>query len=242
MANVRNHHRETSAWKTESVIGEVRKMIEIKKKYLERGVENEHVFISPVNSKGAPASVSTIPGHDCPNCKSCLRDCYDLRHDTIMMTVKRTRARNSAIFEADPIRFFDEISCFCRTQTSFRYNVGGDIKNALYFEQVVRVCKENPHCRFHIFTKNDRVVNEWIANNGGSKNCLPENLVLRLSEWVGKNTKNHYGLNLCSVFSKDEFIEVHDNEAICSGNCTNCFVHTTGCFNININRIYIQKH
>lgn len=237
MGKIRNHHSESKSWNIESVIREIKAMLALKKQYMEH-IDDYHVFISPINSKGAPNSVSTIPGANCPNCLHCLRDCYDLRHDTIMETVKKTRARNAAILECDPERFFREISGACKAFDRFRWYVGGDVDSMTTFCGIVRVAIENPHCLFHLFTKNHKVVNKWIDENGD----IPSNLHLRLSEWVGMKTVNPHNLNLCSVFSKNDFFEVHEHEAVCTGNCTECAIHTTGCFNRDIKRVWIAKH
>lgn len=241
-------------WNVQSVIRLVKSGIEMKKEFL-TCVDSLHVFVAPVNRKGAPPSVSLIPGHDCPDCKFCLKSCYDLKHDVIHPDVMRKRAINSAILEADPDRFFREVSGHCKSLDRMRWCVGGDVKSMRMFEGIIQVAIENPHCAFHLFTKNNRVVNEWLmlVNNNPStaytdpyeqhyKNALPKNLHLRLSEWPNRQTDNPYGLNLCAVYNPDEFFEVHDGEAICSGNCTVCGIHSTGCFDKKIKRVWIAKH
>ena len=224
-------------WNLQAVITLIKKAIAIKEEAL-ADISKYHVFVAPTNRKGAPCSVSTIPGHNCPNCKFCIRSCYAIRHCIINPGCMKRAAENSAILQADPERFFREVSGTCKSLDKFRWFVSGDVDSIRTFEGIIQVAIENPHCRFHLFTKNHKVINHWLDIG----NKIPSNLHLRLSEWPGMPTHNPYNLNLCSIYDADEFFEVHDGEAICSGNCTDCSIHNTGCFDRNIKRVWIAKH
>ena len=226
-------------------------MVDEKNRLIESGeVHNLHVYLSQPNSKGAPHSVSTIPVADCPNCSACSKQCYDLRHDCRNLSVCMTRARNSAILEVDPERFFEEINAYCKTLDKFRYNVGGDVKDVDYFDHVVQIARNNPHCKFHIFTKNYDAVNEWISSevsnplceNWKERDCMPSNINLRFSTWPGLDMYNPYGINTAEVVFEDEFVVTKPYSAICSGNCTQCAIHNKDCFDKHIKTIYLPVH
>lgn len=224
-------------WNLQSVIKIIKRAIELKDEF-KKDIKNVHVYISPINRKGAPDSVSTIPGNKCPNCKMCLCSCYALRHVLIKPNSMIRTAANTALLEADPDRFFREISGRCKSLDKYRWFVSGDVDSMRTFEGIIWVAEDNPHCQFHLFTKNYKVVNKWLDR--GLK--LPENIHLRLSEWPQLPIQNPYNLNVCSVFDPDRFFEVHDSEAICSGSCVTCAIHSSGCFDKKIKRVWIAKH
>ncbi|MCQ2232468.1 MAG: hypothetical protein MJZ30_11535 [Paludibacteraceae bacterium] len=224
-------------WNINAVVALIKKCIAIKNDAL-KDISKHHVYIAPTNRKGAPCSVITIPGHNCPNCKHCIRSCYAIRHCIINKGCMTRSSINSAILQADPDRFFREVSGACKSLDKFRWFVSGDVDSARTFVGIIQVAVENPHCTYHLFTKNHAVVDAWLDCG----HTIPDNLHLRLSEWPGMTTFNPHSLNLCSVYDADEFFEVHDGEAICSGNCTTCSILSTGCFDRNVKRVWIAKH
>ena len=78
---------------------------------------------------------------------------------------------------------------------------------------------------FLCFTKRYEIINEWIMRN----KKLPQNLKLLFSGWTNLKPVNPYNLPETNVYNNDsEF----DPEWIpCGGNCLDCAVNGTGCWN-----------
>lgn len=195
-------------------------MIEARENY-KKQVSNLHVFISAGNRKtGAIPSVSLIPVADCANCAACAGSCYDLRNDCIYNGVKDSRARNSAIFAADPGKYFREISAYCTMiePRYFRWHIGGDIVNSLYLAGMVKVAQENPGTTFLAFTKSDNVVNNYI-NNGGE---IPQNLSIVFSNWFGAILNNPYNFATSNPLNIEGETTTEKPGFVCPGNCLTC--------------------
>lgn len=201
-------------------------------------VSNLHVYISEPNKKGAPHSVSLVPIIDCPCCMACKNSCYDMRHDMIYSNVTMTRAINHIIATKDRTRFFREISGRCQSFDRFRWHIGGDILDYDYWCGIVRVANENPHCKFHIFTKCVGFINRYLDEG----HTIPSNINLRLSQWSDLEIHNPHNLNVARVVLDGEFVRTDDTTALCNGNCTKCSIHSDGCFNNDIKTIFLPIH
>lgn len=191
------------------------------RKMYEEIADKLHVYISAGNRKtGAIPSVSLIPVADCANCASCAGSCYDLRNDCIYNGVKDTRARNSAIFRADPAKYFREISEYCAMiePRYFRWHIGGDIINRPYFDGMVKVAKENPGVNFLAYTKSNKVINSYLA----AGNVIPENLTIIFSNWFGAILENPYNLPTSNPLNIDGETTTEKTGFVCPGNCLTC--------------------
>ena len=197
-----------------------------------QGVADLHVKFSYGNRKtGANVpSVSLIPVEDCPNCKVCKNGCYDVRNVCFQTTVQKSRANNSAIFHADPDRYFREIEAGCKFLRFFRWHVGGDMVTRSYFLNVVRIAENIPQCEFLIFTKLYGVVNKWLAEG----NKLPSNLHLIFSDWVGAKFENPYNVPVSSPVWADGSRGPHatDKFSWCPGFCEDCAAAGSGCWGL----------
>lgn len=183
----------------------------------------------------AVLSVSLIPGADCANCAACLRGCYDIKHDIIYPQTISQRANNSAIYMQDPERYFSEIARASAAVRFFRWHVGGDIKNAAYLENIIKIARENYRTDYLIFTKMFDLVNSWIDKNG----ALPENLHLIFSDWKNIEMNNPYNLPVSSpVWFDNSGAEIargsHTTAAAqwCGGFCEECAATGRGCWTV----------
>lgn len=163
-------------------------------------------------------SVSLIPVADCGNCKSCAAGCYDVKNVCYLPAVQKSRAINSAIYAADPERYFDEILAAVKFLRFFRWHVGGDLKDEYYLSKVVEIAAAVPGCEFLIFTKMFNLVNSWISKNG----ALPKNLHLIFSDWRGQDMKNPYNLPVSSPVWFDKDGAEIERGPHCSGRVTWC--------------------
>ena len=202
------------------------KMIERKNEYLEV-VDEIHVYFAKGNSKtgeGVP-SVSLIPVYNCTNCEHCSGLCYDLRNDCLHSGCCDRRSQNAAILEADPERYFREINEGVKMFRFFRWHIGGDIVSEFYFEKMVWIAEENPHCDFLAFTKSFDIVNTYLDNHQ-----LPQNLHIIFSAWVGQEMDNRHNLPTSNPLFFDGSTTAHDGAVYCSGNCTECARAGAGCW------------
>lgn len=191
--------------------------------------EEIHVYISEGNAKtGTIRSVSTMPVHCCPNCSACKRLCYDVRNDCVYPNVQDTRARNTAIWETDPERYFKEITeaVVKSAEEAFRWHIGGDIVNRRYLEGMIAVAKATPECLHLAFTKMYNLINEYLDEG----NELPENLQVIFSAWPGMEMDNRYNFPTSNPLFANGVTTAHEGAKWCPGNCADCVSQKHGCF------------
>ena len=196
-----------------------------------KDIVHQHVKLQKGNRKTGHSvyTVSLLPVIDCPNCTKCCKDCYDLRHDIIMPTVLKDRARNSAIHAEDPGRFWAEVAEeVVRKRVRFlRINVGGDLKLDDFW-QIDRIAVNCPQTEFLFFTKNYKELNQYIAGCG----WLPGNVHAIVSRWPGMRCSNPYHLPEAYVRFKDREGTYPAGAIRCSGNCSDCAETKNGCFGL----------
>jgi len=188
------------------------------------------VSFSKSNSKmGDVPSVSTLALLTCPGiCKNTCGAgaCYAIGL-TRFTTTLQAYARNTAIALYRPAEYFKQIDKFVKGVRFFRWHVSGDIINKAYFENMVEIARNNPHCIFLAYTKRFYVVNNYL-NAGGS---LPKNFKLLFSGWHEMSPNNPHGLPETNVYNDD-------NEKLprtwkkCTGDCFKCAITKTRCYGI----------
>ena len=205
-----------------------------------RNGDVKHITISDSNNKmGKVASVSTLPFLTCPaRCKgTCGADCYAAKIANMRTSVLKSYARNTAMAIHRSDIFWAEVNVAMMGVRFFRFHVSGDIMNAEYFDKMIEVTRNNPHCEVLVFTKRYEIVNAWIAKNGN----LPKNLHLLFSGWQNLKTVNPYGLPETNVYGKGE--DPKSEWKLCGGNCFECGCRGLGCWQAkNGDVIAFQKH
>jgi len=198
------------------------------------------VSISRGNVKmGAVQSVSTLPFLTCPaRCKgTCGKECYAAKIANLRTSVLKSYARNTALLIVRPDLYWDGIEYAIKGTTYFRFHVSGDIVNAEYFENMVRIAKNNTHCQILAFTKQFEIVNAWIEKNGD----LPKNLHILFSGWEDMEPINPHNLPETNVFDKKE--GPAESWLVCGGNCFECACRGVGCWQAkNGDVIAFAKH
>lgn len=193
-------------------------------------VENAHVKFSYGNRKtGALVpSVSLIPIADCGNCKVCAKGCYDIRNVCFQKTVQKSRANNSAIYQKDPEKYWEEIEKAVKYLRFFRYHVGGEIKDLDYLTHMAGIAKRTPTCEFLAFTKMYDVVNRYLDLHKE----FPKNLHIIFSDWRGAEFENPYNLPVSSPLWEDGTKGPHctEKQFMCPGLCEECAEAWTGCW------------
>lgn len=182
--------------------------------------------ISTGNRKmGAVPSVSLLPFLTCPaRCKdTCGGDCYAAKIANLYPAVLKSYARNTALAMYNPVAYWNGIDKAVKGARFFRFHVSGDIINGAYFENMVKVAANNPHCNILAFTKRYEIVNTWIRKNG----ALPENLKILFSAWDNLDPINPYNLPESIAFGNEGPAE---DWKICGGNCFECGCRGVGCW------------
>ena len=176
---------------------------------------------------GAVASVSTLPFiGGCPaSCKgTCGVKCYAAKIANLYPNVLANYAINTALAIRRPDLYWNHINDFVKGCRYFRFHVSGDIINAHYFDNMIEVARNNPHCEFLCFTKRYEIVNGWIEDNGE----LPCNLHILFSGWTNLTPVNPYNLPETNVYTCEE--DFNDSWLTCGGNCFNCACRGVGCW------------
>lgn len=207
----------------------LKEMFDAKKDFLAK-VDKLHVYFAQGNMKtNTVRSVSLMPILNCGNCEKCANLCYDIRNDCCYKGCRTARARNAAILEADPERYFKEIETFVATERAFRYHIGGDIVDMNYLENIVGIAERTPHCEFLIFTKMFKLVNDYLREH----KVFPKNFHLIFSNWVGQEQDNPFNLPTSNPLFQDGSTTAHDGAQWCSGDCTECFRTGEGCWTLS---------
>lgn len=218
----------------------VNKIMDLARKY-EQAEDLPEIAISKGNVKmGDVPSVSLPPVATCPNCNGCAKQCYFIRNCCMYPHVLEAVARNLALVARAPLTYFNAVAKFCLETKSkknpalkhdaFRWHVGGDIPDADYFELMVAVAEECPGTKFLAFTKNYKVVNEFLDKG----NELPSNLQVLFSAWPGVEMDNPHNLPTSSPLFVDGKTAQTDGKTVhlCGGNCRKCFETGTGCWTL----------
>lgn len=183
------------------------------------------IHISIGNSKMGPIpSFSVLPFLTCTNCKGCSGYCYAAKGNFNFPRNINALAENTALLMKNPAFVEHEINKFLNQGTIiykyFRFNVAGDIGGKVeenYFPMILRISKKNPWTRFLMFTKNYRLVNEYIENGGQ----IPENLQIVFSKWDNIPIDNPHNLPI-AIVKVNENTAIPDGAFHCSGDCANC--------------------
>jgi len=190
-----------------------------------------HVSISRGNAKmGLIASVSLPPIISCSKeaCKHCGKDCYARKIARLRpKTVGAAYQRNLDILKEEPEQFWREVNAAVAMSRFFRFSVGGDLYDKDYFENMVKVARNNKHCEILCFTKKFDIVNEWLNDHK-----LPKNLHLIFSGWRGMTMNNPHNLPEAHVFYRDGTTTAKDGARYCSGNCYECAIAMTNCWSL----------
>lgn len=202
------------------------------------GVFKYHVSISRGNSKiGHALNVSLAPLVTCGNCGHCAPYCYDIKAVLRYVNVLIARSKNTAIYKEDAKRYFEEIRNVLqrrRTNKYFRWHVGGEIPDAEYFAEMVKIAREFPDFVFWTYTKMYGIVNMYVKSHGGNREtAIPENLKIMFSEWDGTRMYNPYNFPFFTCKLKDgnknHKPEFFSTLYKCPGNCDICRDNGRGC-------------
>ena len=188
------------------------------------------LVVSSGNSKiGRCMNVSLAPIVTCSNCSKCKAFCYDVKACCQYENVRHARAKNTALFQYNRQEFFNQLwtkMARKRTNKFLRFHVSGEIVDVNHFEYMVKTARMFPEFKIWTYTKCYGLVNEWIRENGGTREALPKNFSVMFSEWKGLPIVNPYGL---PVFQCVDEGEMEPDTHHCPGCCDVCKALNMGC-------------
>ncbi len=231
-------------FKPETVKKIVKKLnysVKLYTEYMEKG-EQIRLVISNGNSKiGKCMNVSLAPIITCGNCKECKCFCYDVKACLQYTNVVNARAKNTALFRYDRENFFKQLWSRMerkRTNKFLRFHVSGEIVDINHLELMIETAKRFPDFVIWTYTKMYWIVNEYIKNHGGNKNCIPSNFTIMFSEWKGLLIDNPYEMPVFRCVYPEE--KKPENCFKCPGNCDICKHGKCGC--VNGMSCYVELH
>lgn len=199
--------------------------------YATMPVDSLDVCIADGNEKvGHIKNVSQPPVISCRGvCAECGGDCYDGRAVLQYPDTAAARGRNWSIYCRDPLAYIGQIIGTVRRMRKrfFRWHVGGEIVDGLYFRLMVATARLAPRVTFLCFTKRHKLVADELAAMGG-RDALPSNLRLILSAWPGLPLYNPYNLPVSAPYAGDKPRTWYG----CPGNCEDCAARNIGCWSL----------
>ena len=202
--------------------------------YAPKAVDEIKMAISAGNRKiGRVMNVSLPPVLTCANCKECMFYCYDIKACLqYPNTVIDARVRNLAVLIKNRDEYFrriDEKMTRRRKNKFFRWHVAGDIVDIDYFDRMIKNARKHADFVIWTYTKNYKVVNEWIAKNG--RDAIPANFHIMFSKWDGLKMENPYNMPVFACRMKDGNKDPMPWETMykCPGNCDICKAARRGC-------------
>jgi len=192
----------------------------------------DRVTISAGNDKmGAVKSVSLMPLTTCPfrAWGTCGNYCYAcaMADNGARKNVAASYARNTAVWLADPGKYWAAVRAAVAGSRFFRFHVAGDIPTADYCAEMFRTAADFPKCDILVFTKQFEIVNAEIAARGGS---IPANLHIMFSGGPEIDMKNPYNIPVALFIPYGE--TAPENAKVCGGNCLECGCRGVGCWQL----------
>lgn len=178
--------------------------------------------IADGNSKlGHIPNVSLIPGKDCGNCTSCVKDCYAIKFWKMYPTVKAAWSHNSDMARNQRLEYFSGVSEYLGKALSkgkavkwFRWHIAGDILDQDYLESMKAIARAFPETKFLAFTKMHHL--EFAE--------LPSNLTIVASMWPGLKMPRNVA-KLPKAWMQDGSEKRVPSDAIpCPGRCDQCMM------------------
>ena len=200
------------------------------KKDLENGKDIKLVISSGNSKIGKCMNVSLAPIITCGNCKECKCFCYDVKACLQYTNVLNARTKNTALFRYNRQEFFRQLwERMSRKKTNkyLRFHVSGEIVDLEHFALMVETAKRFPDFIIWTYTKMYWIVNEYIRQNGGTKDCIPANFTVMFSEWNGLPIDNPYEMPVFRCVYPEE--KKPNNCMKCPGNCDTCKENKIGC-------------
>ena len=217
----------------DAITARLKDMVRMRDEWIKKIQDGEmvHVVLQQGNSKTGRncRTVSLIPIIDCLNSSLCQYNCYDLRNDCWLSTVKNDRARNSAIHLLDPALYWKQVEECVITDCvqELRINVGGDL-TYVDFNYIAEMAERCPRTDILFFTKSYEDINKFL-----DEKKFPSNVKPIISRWCGLECNNKHNLPESHVLWPDGRTTAPEYGAtFCKMNCSNCHWNGEGCWTL----------
>lgn len=179
-------------------------------------------IVSKGNNKlGKIPNVSLPPIITCGDCtERCGKTCYAQKFYKMWPSVKKAWDANLYHYKTNYYGYFNEIKeqfSKIRNKKFFRWHTSGDIVSIHYLKGMVLIAEFFPETKFLCFTKNYKVVNDYVYIDG----ALPSNLKMIFSAWPGLEMDNPYRFPVAYMQDGTE-TRVPDDAFHCGGSCMTC--------------------
>lgn len=202
-----------------------------------------NITISEGNDKiGNTPNVSLLPIITCPECTECKKDCYALKFARMYPGVLAAWADNTLEYYKSLGSYFLAITTYLREKKPkyFRWHVGGDIPDMLYFIAMIAVARVYSNTRFLAYTKNTETVSARLRSEATSP--LPKNLSIIVSRWKGDKEDPALTKGLPQAWvhdPSDPDTRIPKRAIKCKGTCMDCRV----CWNLKPGQsVVFEKH
>ena len=190
-------------------------------------MENLKITISNNNAKmGAIPSISFPPVITCRCNAPCVRKCYAAKICRLRESVKNSYVHNLDVYKKNPVIFWQQVKAAACISGYFRYFVSGDLPDAKFFADAVKLAKDLKTTKFLMFTKKFEIVNAYLQQGGK----IPKNLIIIYSQWGNFRCENPFNLPESEIIFKGE--KPLEKWLVCGGNCASCICKGIGCWQL----------
>lgn len=137
--------------------------------------------------KGIPA-INMPQGVTCNPKAPCFKGCYATRGHFVYKAVKECYNNNYQAYLTNPKQFFKDVANQTKLFSFVRVHASGDCPDVNYLKGLVWVAKQNPQTTYLMFTKQYKIVNDYM--NHAHK--IPSNLRIVFSTWLTWVPENPY--------------------------------------------------
>lgn len=185
-------------------------------------------------------SLALSPAHSCPADAPCRKEnggsCYYQAEEGYYPSVAQSALNNWNVYKTDQDRFWKAVRkavAYAVAQgIGFRPFEGGDIPDYDFFCKLMEIAKEHPHL-MHGMTKKYWIVNKYIREHGGNRDCILKYYNLRFSEWTGYPMDNPYNIPVFALTFKEEETTCLEQRMKMVGkewSCMDCYFRNLGCY------------
>jgi len=202
--------------------------------------ETMKTTISKGNMKlGGIPNISLSPVWSCVKGVPCAKGCYAMKSYRMYPNVKTAWNNNLAMAKNETEKYFSDINDYMQNKKPafFRWHVAGDILDYVYFNSMLVIALQNPNTKFLCFTKNYKVVNEYLVDLNAVNQSLPDNFKLYFSAWSDDTWIIDNPFDIPIAYMQDGKQIIPESAFTCPGSCEDC----KHCF-VNGNAVVFKKH
>ena len=197
-------------------------------------------------------SLALSPEHTCPADAPCRKEnggnCYYQKEMEYYTSVSVSAYNNWKVFKTAPERFWKAVEKAIKTAIAegvgFRWFEGGDCPSYKFFCRQMELCKKYPGV-CHGMTKQYEIVNRYIREHGGDKDCILKYYHLRFSKWEDYPMPNEYSMPVFRLVFTEEETTCPEQRLKMAGkewSCADCYFRGVGCYRADHGSINCIDH